>query len=474
MVGFCKKDMYNQIERDRRGQDGDVKEAEKFLIRLRLKDPKLYWGHKVDCNGWLLHIFWCDGMSQIDYNIFGDVVAFDATYGRNKYKCPVVVFSGVNHHKQTCVFGCAVVSDEKKDTYIWVLQQFITTMKGKCPNRVITDGDISMRNAIRKVFPYAYHRLCGWHLMRNKWASTVEECHLGGNVWVDELYNKKEIWCTAYIKGKFFAGLMTTSRCEGLHSQIGKYVKSRNNLREFMENFKQCVDNIRNNEKEMNFKSSYGHVVPVSHAFELEKFAAMCSRRPKQWNVSLEPTKMEICCSCLAMESFGLPCPHIVAVLVSLQVDYLPSCLLLSRWTKLAKGGYKEYDNEMIRNTDERSLRRSWFGLLCESGRLVFQLACQSYHEVCNVREILTREMQQLKRKYGHEESDSTNYIISDSGGIDADNPIAKTNNTVGTCSGVVGRKRKRVTRCGYCKVVGHSQRGFDCSNTIPVEGEES
>ncbi|XP_027351067.1 uncharacterized protein LOC113862132 [Abrus precatorius] len=41
MVGFCKKDIYNQIERDRRGQDGDVKEAEKFLISLRFKDLKL-------------------------------------------------------------------------------------------------------------------------------------------------------------------------------------------------------------------------------------------------------------------------------------------------------------------------------------------------------------------------------------------------------------------------------------------------
>jgi hypothetical protein len=30
--------------------------------------------------------------------VFGDVVAFDAAYKRNKYMCPLVVFSGVNHH----------------------------------------------------------------------------------------------------------------------------------------------------------------------------------------------------------------------------------------------------------------------------------------------------------------------------------------------------------------------------------------
>jgi transposase-like protein len=29
---------------------------------------------------------------------------------------------------------------------------------------VITDGDLAMRNAIRRVFPNAHHRLCAWHL----------------------------------------------------------------------------------------------------------------------------------------------------------------------------------------------------------------------------------------------------------------------------------------------------------------------
>jgi hypothetical protein len=40
-------------------------------------------------------------------------------------------------------------------------------MSGKAPASVITDGDIAMKNAIKRVFPYAYHRLCAWHLIRN-------------------------------------------------------------------------------------------------------------------------------------------------------------------------------------------------------------------------------------------------------------------------------------------------------------------
>ncbi|KAL4300541.1 hypothetical protein AHAS_Ahas17G0211200 [Arachis hypogaea] len=40
-------------------------------------------------------------------------------------------------------------------------------MKGNALKAFITDGDTSMRNAIRHVFPETHHRLCAWHLLRN-------------------------------------------------------------------------------------------------------------------------------------------------------------------------------------------------------------------------------------------------------------------------------------------------------------------
>ncbi|KAL4328563.1 protein FAR1-RELATED SEQUENCE 5-like [Arachis ipaensis] len=118
LVTFTKQDMYNEIRKQRGLQGGDE-----------------------------------------DYGIFGDVLAFDATYGRNKYNLPVVVFSGVNHHNQTCVFGTAMVSCESQESYIWVLRQFLECMQGKAPQSVITDGDPAMRIAIQSVFPDAHHRL---------------------------------------------------------------------------------------------------------------------------------------------------------------------------------------------------------------------------------------------------------------------------------------------------------------------------
>ncbi|KAL4393725.1 hypothetical protein AHAS_Ahas02G0080700 [Arachis hypogaea] len=129
-------------------QGGDVSAAIRYLEGLARMDGKMFWRYKLGAGQHLCNLFWSDSRCQDDYGIFGDVLAFDVTYGRNKYNLPVVVFSGVNHHNQTCVFGTAMVSCETHESYIWVLCQFLECMQGKAPQSVITDGDPAMRIAI--------------------------------------------------------------------------------------------------------------------------------------------------------------------------------------------------------------------------------------------------------------------------------------------------------------------------------------
>lgn len=191
----------------------------------------MYWSHTVGSDSRLQKLFWCDGRSRFDYEIFGDVVAFDATYGRNNYKCPLVVFSGVNHHNHTIIFASAVVTDETEETYVWILDQLMIAMKGKTPNAVITDGDLAMRNAIRwhlihnattnvgnKRFTQLFRNVMMGNYdlgeFRTRWNSMVVECGVQDHRWIKEIYDKKEMWEASYMRGKFFAGFRTTSRCE--------------------------------------------------------------------------------------------------------------------------------------------------------------------------------------------------------------------------------------------------------------------
>ncbi|KAL4391379.1 hypothetical protein AHAS_Ahas03G0239200 [Arachis hypogaea] len=107
------------------------------------------------------------GTTNADASVFEDVLRFDATYSQNKYKCPLVIFSSVDHHMRTVVFGCTILSNESEESYLWLLRLFLEAMKEKQPKSVMRDGDLAMKSAVSIVFRCAHHRLCSWHLLRN-------------------------------------------------------------------------------------------------------------------------------------------------------------------------------------------------------------------------------------------------------------------------------------------------------------------
>ncbi|XLR43488.1 hypothetical protein S83_028148 [Arachis hypogaea] len=57
----------------------------------------------------------------------------------------------------------------------------------------------------------------------------------------------------------------------------------------------------------------------------------------KEWNVSHYQDRSIFKCSCFRMESLGIPCDHIVAVLVHLDAKEIPKSLLIDRWSKNAR-----------------------------------------------------------------------------------------------------------------------------------------
>ena len=254
----------------------------------------MYFKEELDLGKSLWHLFWSNGISQLGYKLLGDMVAFDVTYKKNKYKCSLVVFSGVNNHNQTIVFATVLISHETDQTYMWLLEQFLIAMKGKAPVSVITDGDRVMRKAISIVFPNAHHKLCAWHLIRNatsnihnprfttkfkncmfedyeigvfrqKWFELVEEFGVQDEQWIVDMYEKRHMWAIAHIRGKFFAGFRTTSQCEGLHSQ--------DDLSYFLEHFQQCLDHMRFKEMLADFDSVCGVPVMQTCLEPLERFA---------------------------------------------------------------------------------------------------------------------------------------------------------------------------------------------------------
>uniref|UniRef100_A0A0R0GDX6 SWIM-type domain-containing protein n=1 Tax=Glycine max TaxID=3847 RepID=A0A0R0GDX6_SOYBN len=385
-VGFIRKDIYNQKVRMRKQHTSDASGALKYLHNLRKKDPVMYVSYTADEGSRLQWLFWCDAESQLLYEVFGDVLIFDATYKKNKYLFPFVVFSGVNHHNQTIVFGTAIMTDETEETYVWFLEKFLEAMKGKTPCSIITDGDLAIRNAITRVMPGVFHRLCAWHLLSNalshvrdkqvlkwlkklmlgdfeviefeeKWTEMVATFQLEDNSWIAELYEKRMKWSPAHLRGNFFAGIRTTSRCEAFHAHVAKYVHSRTNLTDFVEQFQRCLTYFRYRVVVADYFSTYENELTkemfilfqsyvswtiklrVVDCIEMVMFLVYtivkyCSG--SVWRVSYCPFTVHFSCCCMRMQSIGLPCDHILAVLVCLNFTELPSSLVLNRWSKYA------------------------------------------------------------------------------------------------------------------------------------------
>ncbi|GJZ19255.1 FAR1-related sequence 5-like protein [Tanacetum coccineum] len=80
-----------------------------------------------------------------------------------EYAMPMAPFVGVNHHGQSILLGCGLISNEDTTTFTWLFKSWLTCMSGHAPNAIITDQDQAMKNAIEIVFPDARHRyFLGW------------------------------------------------------------------------------------------------------------------------------------------------------------------------------------------------------------------------------------------------------------------------------------------------------------------------
>ncbi|KAH9703973.1 protein FAR1-RELATED SEQUENCE [Citrus sinensis] len=241
-------------------------------------------------------------MARYDYECFGDVLAFDATYKTNAYQKPLVTLVGTNHHRKTTVFGFGLLGDETVESYTWLLQTFLSAMGNRKPKSVITDGDEAMSKAIKTVFVGATHRLCCWHLERNAqaniknedftrkfcdlmltgmnagefdqwWFALVDEFKLHEHGWVKQMYAKRHKWVEACLKGTFFAGMRSTQRCESIHCYLNRFLQYKLKLYEFVLQIDRALHNIQTTKVQDEFKTKFSTPVLTTNLRTLEKHA---------------------------------------------------------------------------------------------------------------------------------------------------------------------------------------------------------
>ncbi|XP_042983428.1 protein FAR1-RELATED SEQUENCE 5-like [Carya illinoinensis] len=274
-----------------------------YFRQMQKKDPDFYYEMDVDNDLMLKNVFWADARSRAAYQSFRDVITFDTTYLTNAYKMPFVSFVGVNHHGQSILFGCGLISNEDMYTFEWLFKSWLNCMNDQPPNAIITDQDKALQLAISKVFPTSRHRFCLWHIMKKlpkkfgshsryeEIKSTLQKCvydslseqefeerwhdllntyDLHENAWLGSLYGDRRIWVPAYIRDTFWAGMSTAQRSEGMNAFFDNYVNSRTTLKQFVDQYDSALRRKVENEAIADFNSFNTNIPCISH-YPLEK-----------------------------------------------------------------------------------------------------------------------------------------------------------------------------------------------------------
>jgi hypothetical protein len=52
---------------------------------------------------------------------------------------PFAPFIGINHHGESIILGCGLLSGEDTDSFVWVFRQWLQSMCGIVPKVIIMD-----------------------------------------------------------------------------------------------------------------------------------------------------------------------------------------------------------------------------------------------------------------------------------------------------------------------------------------------
>ncbi|KAJ3674111.1 hypothetical protein LUZ60_006103 [Juncus effusus] len=234
--------------------EGDAEAMRSYFKKMRSDNSDFFYEMDWDDFGRLRNVFWADARSRAACKEFGDVVTFDTTYLTNKCGMPFAPFVGVNHHGQSILLGCGLISHEDTESFSWLFKTWEECMWGCAPPAIITDQCMAMKNAIEHVFPNSRHRWCIWHIMKKRsiklgsynayesisyslgnlvydsltieefevgWEAFIKEYKLEENEWLQGLYLERKRWVPVFVKDLFWAGMSSTQRSESINQYFG-------------------------------------------------------------------------------------------------------------------------------------------------------------------------------------------------------------------------------------------------------------
>ncbi|GAU41201.1 hypothetical protein TSUD_26260 [Trifolium subterraneum] len=354
-VGFTKQDLKNYLRTKRMHslKFGEVGALIKYF-KHESENPPFFYDFQMDVDDQITNIFWADAQIINDYGYFGDVITFDTTYKTNKDYRPLGVFVGLNNHRQTIIFGAALLYDETIPSFEWLFETFLKAMGGEKPKTILTDQDAAMAKAISIVMPKTFHGLCTWHIRQNVLRH------------VNHLYKKSSQFSKDF------------EACIDVHEEEGKM--GMDLCSEYIH--RRAVNGKRNNESEEEYASRHKlptlkmkkarmlvqagnvYIPKLFEEFqaEYEEYQNTCIKEltegfyvvtnydnAKERIVMGNIKEQRVSCDCRNFETHGILCNHALKVLDTMNIKLIPEHYVLKRWTRDARlGSNKDWQGKHV------------------------------------------------------------------------------------------------------------------------------
>ncbi|XP_057948287.1 protein FAR1-RELATED SEQUENCE 5-like isoform X2 [Malania oleifera] len=276
-VGFTERDCRNYMRSSRqRTLGGDTQLLLDYLRCMQAENPAFFYAVQGDEDQCLSNIFWADPKARTNYTYFGDTVTFDTTYRSNRYRLPFAPFTGINHHGQPVLFGCALLINESEASFVWLFKTWLSAMSGRPPVSITTDHDRVIRLAIMQVLPETRHRFCKWHIFKESqeklsyvlsehpnfevelhkcvnltesieefescWLSLIDRYDLREHEWLQTIYTDRWQWVPVYLRDTFFAELSITQLSDCMNSYFDGYVNASTTLQQFAKQYEKAME----------------------------------------------------------------------------------------------------------------------------------------------------------------------------------------------------------------------------------------
>ncbi|XP_022863056.1 protein FAR1-RELATED SEQUENCE 9-like isoform X2 [Olea europaea var. sylvestris] len=280
----------NSSSNRQRNLGGGVQYIMDYLKRMQAENPAFFYAIQGDNEESTGNIFWASATSRMNYNYFGDTVRVDTAYKTDHYKVPFVTFTGLNHHAQPVLFGCALLLNMSDDSLIWLLQTWLQAMSGRHPVSMITDPDQLIQMAVARVLPETRHRFCKWGIFRetqeklvhvcqtsptfyielkkcvnevetaeefeSQWAALLERFYVVDNEWLEAMYNAREQWVPVYMRDVFFGELFRVEHSETRNSFFDGFVDASTTIQSFFKQYEQAISGWHEKELKADFDTT--------------------------------------------------------------------------------------------------------------------------------------------------------------------------------------------------------------------------